>query len=315
MFSFTTFEESELKKRLKKNLNIFRSKLPDIASHLELEYGLKVKIANGKIDAINKNGTSIYNSDAVGVSKMQVEQFLLSPTRILPGIELLNEDSQFDETLISHRFSKKIMDAIGNPVFLDIKPLNETKFASVILMQGLGFGFHLDFLVEEIEIANLIIIDRPEFFKLSLIALDWERVFDYFSKDRTLFFLFHTLNEGLEDLKDKKDLELVYGPLLTMIREINPGVFHWGYFFQHLNFNKEIGLAEWLNSSNGYPIYFTGYTDDEIWSLDWSIQNFKKGIPLLNRASPIQNNTHAFVVGSGPSLDKTIKLIEKYQNK
>ncbi len=299
-------KEEFLKERVYKNHEFLRKKAPGILQLISsLPPNFSVIVKDGKLDA-DFGGGGIYKGDAYQLSLSQVQAFEEKPTRLFPDINLLEVSAQTD--IIAHRYDYKIQSLIGNKV--EPKPIRETRHIPLLLMVGLGFGIHLELLLQKYEIQNLIILDVPAFFRLSLYYLDWEKLFEYYSKPgRSLNFIVH------DKLILEQDLNVAFEELLRTAQQLNPGVFYWGYYFQHLEYNPPMRLIEWFSSSPAFQELFHGYFDDELWSLRWTLEKFKKKIPLYYPKKKVPKGSVAFVVGAGPSLDYAIDKIKEYKDK
>lgn len=305
-FNSMVLSEEWLKERVLKNQAFLSKKMPDVA---QLIFGLPVNfnviVKDGKLDA-DFGGGGIYNGDAYAVSLSQVQAFEEKPTRIFPDINLSEMSEEAEIT--AHKYDAKLTKLIGNRV--EPETIRKTRHIPLLLMAGLGFGIHLELLLERFEVQNLIILDVPAFFRLSVYYLDWERLFDYYSKPgRSLSFIVH------DKLVYEQDLDIAFQELLRNIQQINPGVFYWGYYFEHLQYNPPLRLIEWFNTSPAYQELFHGYFDDELWSLRWTLEKFRKKIPLYYPQKKVPQGSVAFVIGAGPSLDYAIDKIKEYQDK
>ncbi len=298
--------EEFLKERIHKNHEFLSRRLPGILQLLSnISSNFNVIVKDGKLDA-DFGGGGIYKGDAYGVSLSQVQAFEEKPTRMFPDISL--REFTEDTSVIAHRYDAKIQKLIGNKV--EPESLRETKHIPALLLVGLGFGIHLELLLQRYEIQNLIILDVPAFFRLSLYYLDWEKIIEYFSKPgRSLNLIVH------DKLIMEQRLELAFEELLRTIQQLNPGVFYWSYYFEHLKYNPPMRVLEWFSSVPAFQELFHGYFDDELWSLRWTLEKIKKKIPLYYPQEKVPPGSVAFVIGAGPSLDYAIDKIREYQDK
>ncbi|MEJ5338867.1 MAG: 6-hydroxymethylpterin diphosphokinase MptE-like protein [Aquificaceae bacterium] len=298
--------EEFLKERLYKNHQFLSRRAPGILQLISsLPQNFNVIVRDGRLD-VDFGGGGIYGGDAYAMSLSQVQAFEDKPTRIFPDIDL--SDTSEDTEIIAHRYDAKLIKLIGNRV--EPETIRNTRHIPLLLMAGLGFGIHLELLLERFEVQNLIILDVPAFFRLSIYYLDWERLFEYYSKPgRTLNFIVH------DKLILEPDLDIAFQELLRTIQQLNPGVFYWGYYFEHLQYNPPLRLIDWFNSSPAFQELFHGYFDDELWSLRWTLEKFERKIPLYYPQKKVPQGSVAFVVGAGPSLDYAIDKIREYKDR
>ncbi len=301
------FTEESVKERLYKNHAFLSKKAPGLLqaiSNLPGQFNVIVK--DGKLDA-DLGGGSIYQGDAYATSLSQVQNFEENPLRLFPNVAL----SSFDEKakVIAWRYTGKINKLIGNQV-VEPKPLRETRHIPLLLMVGLGFGIHLDLLLERYEVQNLIILDIPAFFRLSIYYLDWEKFFEYYSKPGRSFNLIID-----DQLILEKDIEKAFSKLFETLLRLNPGVCFWGYYFEHLRYNPPMRVVDWFRDSVAFQEAFHGFFDDELWSLRWTLEKFPKKIPLYYPQKKVPKGSVAFVIGAGPSLDYAIDKIREYKDR
>ncbi len=298
--------EEGLKERLYKNHELLSKKAPGLLQVMSaVSLPFSVNVSDGKVDA-DMGGGPIYGGDAYTICLRQVEAFEEKPVRMFP--DLIRTKEGLNEDIIAHRFTRDLLERTGEKI--EALPLNRTRHIPLLLMVGLGFGFHLEMLLDRFEVQNLILLDVPAFFRLSLYTLDWERVINYFSKPgRSLNLIVH------DKLILEQDLDGAFSDLLKVIQQINPGLFYWGYYFEHLQYNPPMRIMDWFNRSPAFQEVFHGYFDDELWSLRWTLEKFEKKIPLYYPKKKVSEDAVAFVLGAGPSLDYAIEKIKEYRDR
>ncbi|MEN3027708.1 MAG: 6-hydroxymethylpterin diphosphokinase MptE-like protein [Aquificaceae bacterium] len=301
------FTEEELKKMVYKNHEFLSRKAPAILqtiSSCQTPFSIKVD-EEGRVDA-DLGGGLIYGGDAYEASLSQVKAFEEKPVRLFPDMQGHKRD--LGGELIAHRYSDELLKRVEDRI--EPKPLKETGYIPLLLMVGLGFGFHLRALLEKYEVQNLVILDVPAFFRLSIYTLDWEWLLNYYSlPGRRLEMIVQ------DKLIRESNLDNAFSDLLRVVQQVNPGVFYWGYYFEHLRYNPPMKVIEWFNSSPAFQELFHGYFDDELWSLHWTLEKFEKKIPLYYPQKKVPKGSVAFVLGAGPSLDPAIEKIKEYQDR
>ncbi|MDW8295180.1 MAG: DUF115 domain-containing protein [Aquificaceae bacterium] len=299
---------SRAKKELlfRKNLELLREKLPPVARAVEgVKSPLKLVEKGGKLDAIVA-GVSVYGGDVFDIAKRQVEQFEKVQPRLFNSCYNPAPPPEYDA--IAHRYARTIGERTG--ALFSLPDINKLGFIPLLIGVGVGFGVHLDMLLEKYRVHNLILVDVPSYFRLSLYYLDFEKLFDYFSKeDRTLHIVL------LDNKYADKHPDDAYEPVLRAIQGMNPAVAFFSMFLQHLQYEPPLKVVDWLRKHPMLQQFFYGYFDDELWSLEWTIEKVKKDIPLYYGGSEVPEGSVAFVLGAGPSLDKNIELIRKYKDK
>ncbi|MDW8434509.1 MAG: hypothetical protein RMK35_06865, partial [Aquificaceae bacterium] len=222
------FTEESLREMVYKNHEFLSKRAPailQVMSACQIPFSVNVD-AEGKLDA-DIGGGPIYGGNAYDMSLSQVRNFEEKPTRLFP--DLRGYKTALGYNTIAHRYTDELFKMMDDSI--EPPPLRETGYIPLLLMVGLGFGFHLKELLEKYEVQNLIILDIPAFFRLSLYTLDWEWVMNYFSVPG------RKLDMVVQDkLILEKNLDNAFSDLLKSIQQLNPGVFYWGYYFEHLRY-------------------------------------------------------------------------------
>lgn len=176
----------------------------------------------------------------------------------------------------------------------------------IVVSFGVGFGHDIKLIVENYEFRHLIIVEPDiQNLDLSLYFVDYVSLYHHFMYRGGRHFTILTSPDTKELAQD----------LLVTIRG------HWPPYFargiaMHFNDYKSDEVKEiWsILSVDMFKLYVGwGFFDDEVLSLLHSAQNAMRDIPLCVREDKrTVENAVAFVVGSGPSLDKLWPLIEGY---
>ncbi len=173
---------------------------------------------------------------------------------------------------------------------------------------GVGFGHDVQLIIENYEIRHFIIIE-PDIQNLDLSL--------YFVDYLELEKLFMYRGGRHFTILTSADTKVLANDLLVAIR------YHWPPYFargiaMHFNDYKSDEVKEiWsILSTDMFKLYAGwGFFDDEVLSLLHSAQNALRGFPLcVTEHKATDKGTTAFVVGSGPSLDKLWPLIEEYRD-
>ncbi|MDW8097472.1 MAG: hypothetical protein RMI44_05000 [Aquificaceae bacterium] len=257
--------EESLKRTYERNYQIMGARAPGLLQTLlPFQKSYRLILQEGKLDVDFGRG-GIYRGDALKFSLLQVQAFERHPTRLFPDFDFGSDSFSTDGSLISHRYAGELHKKLRGS--FKLLPLEESRHIPLLVLAGLGFGFHLRALLERYEVQNLIILDVPAFFALSLHTLDWGLVFDYYSKPGRSLHLIVDDKLLLEENKDK-----AFEEVLRVAQRINPGLFYWGYYLEHLQYTPTLGFTEWLQSSPLFAELFLGYFDDELWSLRWTLE-------------------------------------------
>ncbi|MEJ7553517.1 MAG: 6-hydroxymethylpterin diphosphokinase MptE-like protein [Aquificaceae bacterium] len=291
----------------RKNLKLFEERLLPVAEAIKkVKSSLKIIERDSKIDAFIHD-VSIYGGDAFGLVEKQLEIFEKLEPKLFSSVSL-EPPPEDRKDIVAYRYTTEILKLTKD--FYEPPKLQE-RFIPLLIIVGVGFGIHIKNLLERYEVQNLIIVDIPLYFKLSFYWLDWEWVFEYFSpkSKRQLHIVL------LDNKYAQKHPDEAYEPILKAIQGMNPAVAFYGYYFQHLEYEPPLRVVDWLRKHPMLRQFFYGYFDDELWSLDWTIEKVLRGIPLYYGDVKVPKGIPAFVLGAGPSLDKSLDTIEKYKDK
>lgn len=300
------FTQEQLINTFNKNVNFLSKNYPQLLEKLNVPQGsIRVNLDHeGRLDAL-VGSVMVYGGDAYKKSLEQVQRFINFPIRLLPNIPI---DISYNMDYISHRTTAKIHELIGGTCRYPQYPPENV--ISLLVVVGLGFGFHLNLLRKHYKIQHIILIDMPIFAHLSLYTMNWQELIQEYNKpDKSI-----TLYIG-DDFFDPQKIDSSISDFVKSINRIGPMLAYWGYYYEHLLYNPPVRFLEWLAKTPAIPQLYKGFFDDELWSLDWSLEKLSSKIPAYYGGFKLPQKTVAFVLGAGPSLDKAIELIRKYQDR
>lgn len=173
---------------------------------------------------------------------------------------------------------------------------------------GIGLGYHLGYLYERCEIANLFVFEPDEdIFYASLYTFDWAPLLDYLNNQNMGLHLF------IGDSDDN---------VITELREVAqkraPFIFSTTFGMVHYQSPVlECLLSQIVRElsvlGNGW-----GFFDDNLFSLAQSLDNIESGAPFFRRDVLLPESFQSipvFIIGNGPSLDSVVSIIRKAQKK
>lgn len=176
------------------------------------------------------------------------------------------------------------------------------------IMLGCGLGYPVGMLYERIEIANLIIVEpKLDLFFASLHAFDWAPLLEFLHENHCAIYLM--LGQNKEQFFD--DLNHFFE---------RHGKFLAGFFWCYIHYRSPLinELAKIIMRDYKRVYEAMGYFDDHLFALSHAAHNMLNKKELCRRdreLSPEIKQYPVFVVGNGPSLDKDINFIRKYQDK
>ena len=291
----------------KKNLLFFKHKMPKVYEKFYNFIPQKVKLFIDKNEELNflyndfKGHKYIaYSENPKEFCKQQAQNFINNPhkIKIAPSVS-----SRVD--FILYNFIKTISS-------LKNEKAKETYFEKscipLLIVIGVGLGYHIEYLIRDLNIKHLIIFEPDEeIFYLSLYTIDWENIFEQLGKNNVTLFI-HLGNKDI-------NININVNNILNNIKQINPIFINNSSIYRHFNFNVNPLLEKLIFLTRGF-----GFYEDEKSSLENTILNIKNKIPLysltLGRSKrEMTDDSIAFVIAAGPSLDNSIKIIKKYEKK
>ena len=188
--------------------------------------------------------------------------------------------------------------------------LTAKKIGSVpnCVLLGVGLGYELAYLYEQVEVANLILVEPDlDMFYASLFAFDWANLLKYLSENKLGIHLMlgQTPEKFYQDMTKFYD---IHGRFLTGTWL---GIVHYS--------NKKIrAIAEVLIKDYESMHAAMGFFDDHLFGTSHAISNVLAGKSFVLKEPKLPEsiaNLPVFVIGSGPSLDNDIDFIKKNQDK
>lgn len=297
----------ELQERYTNNFIFLRERAPKIFKKV-LEDGKtdwKVVIDERGFPNAIINDSPLYPGNPEDIAMQQVEIFSENPIRLVGNLS----SRTLRKDLIHGKYGIKLSTLWNKykPYSLDSGKFWDGKNIPVLIVLGTGFGYHIKELIDRFNIQHMVIVDlNPDLFKLSLYTLDWRKLFSYFSnleKRRSLRII-------LED--DEKKLA---SSVEAYLAKVCPAFISHIFVFRHMNspvFDKfESILVDTLKETQ----MMWGFFDDELWSLEYTIKNATRKIPIYMGSKKTRDDTPVFLVGSGPSLDQSIEVVKRFREK
>jgi hypothetical protein len=245
--------------------------------------------------------TAFYTPDAVGFAEQQLARFRAQPVRFYMNPPPLNDPP----TQQQHHIATALYEYGRN------RKISETPTAPVdeggfLLVYGIGLGFHLPALFEEAKVRHFILIEEHlEFLWQSLHLQDWAGIFERLvERGQTLRFVF-----GPEP-------RTVAAQVHWYMRGQGFGLIDGSYLFQHYSsMMLDKAYQEFTESLSLLPISI-GFFEDEITMLTNCGMNLKMfDFSLLDERPRVEIDMPAVVVGSGPSLDRSIETLRQIRDR
>ncbi|MDC3188720.1 DUF115 domain-containing protein [Pseudoalteromonas elyakovii] len=300
----------EANKRFENNINAFKKYFPEIAtkflSHQPSERFNLFLNENGTANFVDYDtGVPLYGEDPLAQSKSQIEQMLKNPImgKVDHGrVEFLKNETNFVHIDLMKSIGRVYNNASQN--LGENKAVDERVPSAIIF--GVGLGYYLNNFFDKF-IADYISIFEPneDYFFASLFTFDWRAFLQ--KVDDSGCFLYFAIGVSESEM---------YEAIYDRANKIGAFSVASALFFQHYpseSVNKLI--AEFKGNFHQFFMGW-GFFDDALLSIAHTVENSHKPVNLLkpeNKISPDFNQFPIFIVANGPSLDKDIEVIKKYQ--
>ncbi|WP_131110546.1 motility associated factor glycosyltransferase family protein [Sulfuricystis thermophila] len=214
-----------------------------------------------------------------------------------------NLDVEFRNRVCRH-FVEHYPDATGlnrYPVF------GSAKGIPLLLVLGSGLGGHLDRLVLEYDVRYLVVMETDEdAFRVSLFFQDYVQLSRLaMEKGTDLAFILGP------------DIEHITRGLMGMLRQsLPPFIVHGAALFYAMPEGERLEAIKTSVTDTLWQMFFgLGYFDDELIGIRHTFRNLEKQWPAYLATRVVDEEAVAFIIGSGPSLDGLLPLLEKYHDR
>jgi len=249
---------------------------------------------------IDLGHTLLYPVDAKSHAERQLAEFRASPHRFYmnPPTHHVSDKPYYHDHVSAalYDFAK----AQGMKGFPDVPDEN----AGFLIIYGIGLGFHLPALFDEMDVRHFILAEEfTELMYHTLRLIDWGAIFDKATeRGQAITFFFS---------RDPADLaERVHWTM----RGKGFGLLDGSYLFRHYSsMVLDEAYAEFREKLPLLPISI-GFVEDEwVMMRHCGMNLIQNDFLLLEDRPRLEKNLPAFIVGSGPSLDQSIEAIKRLQ--
>lgn len=244
------------------------------------------------------SGQNLYEPTAKECIESQLEGFRKAPNRLNLGApQPTNFDKYAANTL--HRMIERIHNkGIEFSAFI---PSTQSYY---LMLFGFGLGGHVMKLVEETNCQCLIIIEpNMEFIAQSLGVFDWQKLHEVIEA-----------RGGYFDLCTVDNKDYIFQRIKGIVRTQNPCSLDGTVLFTNYNNTIFAPLQKQMRYESHIILSGLGFYFDETIMIANTYANLSTDHARMCRYSKSKIRTYpAFIVGSGPSLDKDIEWIRENQ--
>ena len=181
------------------------------------------------------------------------------------------------------------------------------KHIPLVIVIGSGLGWHLNRLVLDYHIGHMIVIDvDADSFRISMFFEDYVQLSRLaMERGTTLTFMV------------QPEIEYVSRSLMGMLlRDLPPFFIHGTSLFYAAKEDDTVEKIKKTIVNTLWEMFFgLGYFDDELISIKHTLANLRKQIPIYVKPNQVAEDAVAFIIGSGPSLDELIPILQEHHEK
>ena len=260
---------------------------------------------------VEVSGNAIYPIEALEETMLRIQEQISTMERIVSPqgyFDLENEKALRQSPIQTELYRKLSNCGPLNDLDWEHIPSNQgADYCPLVRVYGIGLGYHLSELIKQRNITHMIIYEpNVDLFYLSLYTTPWKLIFNYF------------------ELNDAKNIKLLVGLNATEAEAHTSAyleaTFRYlpisHYRLNHFKNSPDIHNIIEETSHADTKLIMTknmGWYEDQRAGLFYTIKNIKNKVPLYS-GKKAKNFLRIFVVGSGPSLDNSIKHIKEHQN-
>lgn len=290
-----------------KNIKAFETYFPAIAKEFR-EYTpkvwLPVETPDGQINLVNKDNLICWYSDKPQQDCLtNFRGFSDHPNK--DGLVLGYKGKKLAHYL-HYKFVKETDDLLE--AVEDEEGALPENIQSMIMF-GLGVGYQLEYLIKEHTLEKVFLCEpNPDFFYGSLFAIDWETIFQSIDEEKGKLYI-NIGDDGTNLFRD----------LLSQFYSIGPYILNNTFFYQSY-YNADLNMAiSKLREQLQVVITMGEYFDHAYHGIAQTKAALQREIPSLIRdpqkvLSFYEREVPVFLVGNGPSLDKSFEVIREWQD-
>ncbi len=287
------------------NLRVLKRYLPkDLVKAFKRSKPARVrlmgKLEDGSLNAA-VNGAPLYAPDALTFAALQVEEYCEKPDRLFLPITRYDSDTLLEFSHI--RLPRRLL---GDMQGVEIAQ-QPAGGGAYLISVGLGLGIHLPQLIERLDFRNLLIVESDsELIYWSMHILPWARMIETLKR-----------RGGGLTIGPADDPGQTAGALIGSLRGPDFALVDGSYLYQHHKTPAADALVAAVRET--FPMLHgtVGFFEDECLMLKHAVEN-AAAVPhrqLLPGRRKDKAAPPAFVVGSGPSLDRSIETIRRHADK
>ncbi|MAH84562.1 MAG: hypothetical protein CBB68_09555 [Rhodospirillaceae bacterium TMED8] len=242
---------------------------------------------------------TFYSDDAKTTAERQLKTFEAHSRRLTMASIGSGEGLDLHTRQVHERFSSKF-DQSG--FRFTHQPYRPNSYFAVVF--GIGLGLHLEGIAEKTNCRHLILFE-PNFDLVyhSLSVCDWVSIIERFQ------------SKGTIELFLTSDARALSQNLKSVFRLFNPASLDGTVVFNHYNSSIFQEVDKHMSDELRTAVMGLGFFQDEINMIGQTYKNLEDGKARTIKGVEKSPGLPAFVVASGPSLEKLLPLLRENQDK
>lgn len=287
---------------LDRNLQAFEQHFPDLYLRLKTmapPISQVVRQDDAAID-INLRSGLLYKQDARSQAQQQVDSFVANPCRLHYAIPTR---SCFDSN-VSHLVFDGMMQNLRRHDVMNF-PLRPCVDTGYLVILGVGLGYHIPLLLDQLPTTRIIIVEPfEEFLFHSLHVVDWAAIVERCEREgRSLYLHCAPDADGMTDFIGR------------IMESQNPTRLDGTYVYIHYPLWELNETRSRIINEMPRRMVALGYFEDERKMLCNTASNLHKlDFRLFEGRPRPRANIPVFLIGSGPSLDQSMDVIHQWRD-
>lgn len=287
-----------------RNLDAISTHCPDVHAQLRAitePLSSVIKKDGEVVDVDLRGGNTLYKGDARQETAEQVKTYLLNPFQI--GYILPSENNY--DSLVSRAIHQGMVDSLARRGVeeLPLKPTVRTGYAFIL---GVGLGYHLPLLVEQLSASHFILCEPfAEFLRASMDAVDWTALL------RRCAELGKTL-----DIVCVNSVDEMFSGIGKVVGKYGQAKLDGSYFYEHYPLWMLQELRRRLSNELPRQMLSLGYFEDERKMVRNAAVNLHTGTYRVMDGMNFRprGDIPVFLVGAGPSIDDCIDTVREFRD-
>jgi len=284
------------------NRQVLENRYPEIWATCDAVDAESVSLVYDGNDVVNLKvgGVDLYQDRAANWTQAHLDEYFKDPDRI--GFD---DPKYCNLSPISSELLAEIRNYIQSEDVGEIAnyPVVDSGFCFVF---GVSLGLHIKPLIERTKAKVMVLIEpQPALLRASFEAIDWAEIVE----------LADNLSIEIRFLVGKRPQENVRN-IERYIWQDGQTFLEGSYAYIHYPSWELIETRKILNEKIPVTFLSAGFYEDEMLMMANSYGNMHRfPLSFLDRKPAVARKFPVFIVGSGPSLDKSLDVIKKYRKK